>query len=45
MDKCRTDDPELLPILPNHRVACHLVTDEIVPTAVVSTEVSYAKSV
>ncbi len=44
MDKCRTDDPELLPILPGHRVACHLVTDELTPNGAVVTEVSYAKS-
>jgi peptide/nickel transport system ATP-binding protein len=30
MDKCRTDDPELLPVLPGHRIACHLVADGLV---------------
>jgi peptide/nickel transport system ATP-binding protein len=28
MDRCHTDDPELIPILPGHRVACHLFTEE-----------------
>ena len=33
IDQCRTDDPELISILPGHRVACHLVTDaETIPT-------------
>ncbi|MCB0132164.1 MAG: ABC transporter ATP-binding protein, partial [Caldilineaceae bacterium] len=27
IDKCRTDDPEIIPIAPGHRVACHLVTE------------------
>jgi peptide/nickel transport system ATP-binding protein len=42
MDKCRTHDPELLPILPGHRVACHLVTDGIIPNGVAPQEVSHA---
>lgn len=35
MDKCRTIDPETISPRPGHRVACHVVTEEIshVPTA------------
>jgi peptide/nickel transport system ATP-binding protein len=29
MDHCRTIDPPLVAILPGHRVACHLVTEEV----------------
>jgi peptide/nickel transport system ATP-binding protein len=43
MDKCRTDDPALLPIHTGHRVACHLVTDEVSANGAVTAEVSYAK--
>lgn len=33
--RCRIDDPELIPIFPGHRIACHLVTDEnTIPKAV-----------
>jgi peptide/nickel transport system ATP-binding protein len=44
MDKCRTEDPALLAIQPGHRVACHLVTDEIAANGGISEEVSYAKA-
>jgi len=27
MDRCRTEDPALIPLTPAHRVACHLVTE------------------
>lgn len=31
-ERCRTTDPELISVLPGHRVACHLVTDgEFIP--------------
>jgi peptide/nickel transport system ATP-binding protein len=29
VDKCRTIDPEMISINPTHRVACHVVTEEI----------------
>jgi peptide/nickel transport system ATP-binding protein len=45
MDKCRTDDPELISIVPGHRVACHLVTDELAANGVLTDEASYAKSI
>lgn len=38
IDKCRTEDPEIIPILPGHRVACHLVIDG-------TEEVNYATTV
>jgi peptide/nickel transport system ATP-binding protein len=38
MDQCRTVDPELIPLSSGHRVACHLVTQEVKE----SQEVSYA---
>ena len=48
MDKCRTDDPALLPIASGHRVACHLVTDELdaagITGGVATQEVSYART-
>lgn len=28
IDRCSTEDPELIQLLPGHRVACHLVTHE-----------------
>ena len=40
MERCRTDDPELISILPGHRVACHLVTEAEVVTETI--EVSHA---
>jgi peptide/nickel transport system ATP-binding protein len=43
MDKCVTDDPELIPIHAGHRVACHLVTDSHAANGAVAAEVSYAK--
>jgi peptide/nickel transport system ATP-binding protein len=29
MDQCRTDEPELIAIRPGHRVACHLIPQEV----------------
>ena len=29
MDKCKTIDPETISVEPGHRVACHLVTEEV----------------
>jgi len=29
IDRCRTIDPEMITIRPGHRVACHLVTEEL----------------
>jgi peptide/nickel transport system ATP-binding protein len=29
MDKCRTIDPDMISVRPGHRVACHLVTEEM----------------
>src|SRR5690606_37637909 len=29
IDKCRTIDPEIIGIQPGHRVACHVVTEEV----------------
>src|SRR6185369_10736762 len=29
MDKCRTTDPDMISVSPTHRVACHVVTEEI----------------
>jgi len=31
MDKCRTIDPPLITVQPGHRVACHVVTDAMLP--------------
>jgi peptide/nickel transport system ATP-binding protein len=35
IEKCRTVDPEIISILPGHRIACHLVTE-------ITGEVNYA---
>jgi peptide/nickel transport system ATP-binding protein len=45
MDKCRTHDPMLIPIHPGHRVACHLVTEDMDARATVQGEMTYAKPV
>ena len=45
IDKCQTDDPELIPIHAGHRVACHLVTDDLAANGAMPAEVSYAKPV
>jgi peptide/nickel transport system ATP-binding protein len=29
IDKCRTTDPDMISVRPGHRVACHLVTEEM----------------
>lgn len=45
MDKCKTDDPQLLPITSGHRVACHLISNGVTTNGTVATEASYAKPV
>lgn len=45
MEKCRTDDPQLIPIHTGHRVACHLVTDDLIANGAIPAEVTYAKRV
>jgi peptide/nickel transport system ATP-binding protein len=45
MDKCRTQDPALLPLHSGHRVACHLITDDLAAHGALPAEVTYAKPV
>ncbi|MBV7328210.1 ABC transporter ATP-binding protein [Chloroflexi bacterium TSY] len=40
VDKCRTHDPEIMNLLPGHRVACHLVADGIDTASAISERAS-----